>query len=98
MVTESDLEAQRLKTNWTKQFLEQHGWNYIITSYLDKQVSTSTTVTFIEQASLKDLAFLLTLLRVFLQAGFQAQEGGKIGEAIQLVRKSSSIADESDLH
>lgn len=54
-------------------------------------------MTFNEQASLKNLAFLSTLIRVFLQAGFQTQEGG-ISQAIQLVRKSSSIADENDLH
>ena len=53
-------------------------------------------MTFGEQASLKDLAFLMTLLRVFLQAGFEAQ-GGEIGQAINMVRRSSSIQEDSDL-
>jgi len=92
---EVDVEAQKLKANWTKQFLEQHGWNYLLTSFLSKTVSDGASVTFSEQASLKDLVFLSTLLRVFLQAGFQTQESG-IGHAIQLVRKSSSIADDKD--
>lgn len=52
-------------------------------------------MTFGEQASLKDLAFLMTLLRVFLQAGFDAQ-GGDIGQAISMVRRSSSIQEEND--
>jgi len=39
---------------------------------------------------------LLTLLRVFLQAGFNSQQGS-IGQAISLVRKSSSMNDERDL-
>ena len=45
---------------------------------------------------MKDIAFLMTLLRVFLQAGFTSQTEG-IGDAIGLVRKSSSINDENEL-
>ena len=52
-------------------------------------------MTFSEQASLKDVAFLTTLLRVFLQAGFNAKESN-IGGALRLVRKSSRIDEEND--
>lgn len=38
----------------------------------------------------------MTLLRVFLQAGFNTQQG-EIGDAIRLVRKSSSINEESEI-
>ena len=44
---------------------------------------------------MKDVAFRVTLLRVFLQAGFNCQERG-IGQAISLVRKSSQIDDGDD--
>ena len=39
---------------------------------------------------------MVTLLRVFLEAGFKSK-AGDIGQAIRLVRKSSSIGDESEL-
>jgi len=39
-------------------------------SFLGKQVTVADTKSLSEQASLKDVGFLLTLLRVFLQAGF----------------------------
>lgn len=38
----------------------------------------------------------MTLLRVFLEAGFKSQQGD-ISQAMRLVRKSSSIGDEGDL-
>jgi len=37
----------------------------------------------------------MTLIRVFLQAGFNAQ-GGEIGQAINMVRRSSSIIEDSE--
>lgn len=43
------------------------------------------------------MAFLTTLLRVFLQAGFNAQEGGAIGNALSFVRQSSSINKASSI-
>lgn len=55
-----------MKTQWTSKFLEEQGFNFILTSFLSKEVSTADAVTFSEQASLKDVAFLMTLLRVFL--------------------------------
>lgn len=59
-----------LKANWTKLFLEQKGFNYIFSSILSKNVSANACVTFNEQAAQIDTAFLMTLLRVFLKAGF----------------------------
>ena len=75
--------------------MEQRGFNYILASFLGKQVTVNDTKSLSDQASLKDIGFLLTLLRVFLQAGFNAQHGS-IGQAISLVRKSSSIRDDDD--
>ena len=64
--TEEDLEAQRMKTNWTKLFLENDGWNYILEQFLAKEFNSDAATTFTQQARLKDLAFILTLMRVFL--------------------------------
>ena len=61
---------ERLKAEWTRKFLESNGFPYILDSILRKEVSASDAVSFSEQASMKDMAFLMTLLRVFLQAGF----------------------------
>ena len=43
---------------------------------------------------MKDLSFRLTLIRVFLSAGFQSQQEG-IGQAVRFVRQSSSLNDSS---
>jgi len=51
-------------------------------------VTSSDATTFSEQASLKDVAFLMTLLNVFLQAGFQSQQGA-IGDAMRFIRRES---------
>lgn len=69
--SESDDMAQRMRANWTNQFLKHQGWNYILNKFLSKEFNSNAAVTFMEQASLKDLAFRMTLLRVFLLAGFQ---------------------------
>lgn len=45
---ESDAEAQRLKANWTKQFLEHQGWNYIVDSFLAKDINSDVATTFME--------------------------------------------------
>ena len=86
-----------MKTNWTKQFLEQHGFDFILQAFINKPIGgaiDSTVSNFSEVASTKDISFLMTLLRVFLQAGFSSQEGGAIGQAIMFVRKSSSIRND----
>ena len=46
-----DAESERvrkLKANWTKKFLEQEGWNYILNAFLSKEISFAETVTFSE--------------------------------------------------
>lgn len=40
-----------LKANWTKLFLEQKGFNYILSSILSKNVSADACATFSEQAA-----------------------------------------------
>ena len=70
---EAAAERQRvkdLKANWTRKFLEEQGFSFILTSFLGKVANSRDAVTFSEQASVKDVAFRVTLLRVFLQAGF----------------------------
>ena len=87
-----------MKANWTSKFLEQHGFDFILQAFNNKQIGgavDSTLSSFSEIAGTKDISFLMTLLRVFLQAGFSVQEGGAIGQAIMFVRKSSSIRDTS---
>ena len=88
--------TERLKTEWINKFLESDGFSFALNAFLSKEVSSADAVSFSEQTRMKDQAFLMTLLRVFFQAGFSAQSGG-IGDAIGLVRKSSSINDESEL-
>ena len=76
--------------------MEKAGFDYIRDAFLNKDVSSLVGgQSFAQQAQLKDLAFLMTLLRVFLKAGFQSQSGG-IGRAITLSRKSSSIQDNTE--
>ena len=71
MISETEEErTERLKAAWTKSFLESNGFPYVLDSILRKEISTADAVSFSEQGSMKDLAFLMTLLRVFLQAGF----------------------------
>lgn len=75
-VTEAQAEHDRndqLKAQWTVQFVEKQGFNFILSHFLDKQVNSVDTVNFSEQASLKDVSFLITLLNVFLQAGFSTE-------------------------
>ena len=55
-------------------------------------MNNSDAANFSEQASLKDVAFLMTLLNVFLQAGFKSQQGA-IGAAMRFVRKSSRMEE-----
>ena len=72
-VSEAEAEFERndqLKAQWTVQFVEKQGFNFILSHFLEKQVNSVDTVSFSEQASLKDVSFLTTLLNVFLQAGF----------------------------
>ena len=44
--SEEDLEAQRMKTNWTKLFLENNGWNYILEQFLAKDFNSDAATTF----------------------------------------------------
>lgn len=53
-------------------------------------MTSSDATTFSEQASLKDVAFLMTLLNVFLQAGFKSQQGA-IGDAMRFIRRESGV-------
>ena len=69
-MSQEDLEAQQMKTNWTKSFLENDGWDYILDQFYAKELNSEPATSFGQQAGLKDLAFVLTLMRVFLQAGF----------------------------
>ena len=72
-VSEAEAEFERndqLKAQWTVRFVEKQGFNFILSHFLEKQVKSVDTVSFSEQASLKDVSFLMTLLNVFLQAGF----------------------------
>ena len=88
-----EMSDAELKANWTKQFLEQYGFSFILDHFLQKPISAQDGESFSAQASQKDIAFLTTLLSVFLQAGFAVTDS-QIGSSIQLVRKSSSIHDD----
>ena len=86
------LRNEQLKADWTKQFLEKQGFSFVLTHFLEKQVGSDDAVNFSEQASLKDVTFLMTLLNVFLQAGFASSQGDA-DDQVRIVEGSQDQAD-----
>jgi hypothetical protein len=69
---EDEVEDSKLRSNWTKMFLENKGFQYILKVFMEKDLkrdsecSTMFTYTF----ELKHIAFLLKLIRIFMMAAF----------------------------
>jgi len=57
-----------MKSNWTRQFVEQQGIQFVVDKILSMDFSHSNRNSF----ELKDTSFLLTLLRVFIIAAIAA--------------------------
>ena len=77
---EEALEIEKMKLVWTKQFLENGGFQYILKSFLskgdNKDVASGNSMNL--QAQVKDISFLSTLSRVFFTAAFGTLEGNNI--------------------
>ena len=85
---------EKARKEWTKTFLENGGFDYILAQFWTKQVSTNEATTLSDKFELKSISFMLILLRVIMSAAFATDNTTNIGEALALVRKSSSIPSE----
>lgn len=77
-------ESTELRLNWSRNFLEKGGFQYILQKIYSLDVTSQDK---------KQIEFMLTLARVFLTAAFATDTQKDIGQAIRLARKSSSIDD-----
>ena len=51
-------------------FLENGGFNYILDSFKSKKITSEAAITLNDHFVLKNLSFMLTLLRAFMTAAF----------------------------
>ena len=88
----------KARREWTKTFLENGGFNYILGVFKTKTISSEAVNSLNERFELKSLSFMTTLMRVFMTAAFSAGDKSQnVDQAIALVRKSSSVPDEETL-
>ena len=88
-------EQQQLlkaRQNWTKMFLEQGGFTYILTLF-GAMTSSKDANSLNDDFALKNLSFILILLRVFMTAAFSTAQNTQISEAVELVRKHSNVSE-----
>ena len=78
-------------------FLTNGGIQYILQVFMQKEIKNvqSHTLSFKETFELKHIAFLLKLLRIFVMAAFSTGSDEQAYQAVNMLRKSSSI-QESD--
>ena len=87
---DSDNKEERMKLihslrlNWSRNFLERGGFQFIIQQLYALDVTSTDK---------KQTEFMFTLARVFLTAAFETDPQKQIGQAVRLTRKSSSIDD-----
>ena len=79
-------------------FLEQKGFDYILTELMNKNIRCADISTknsqFNETFELKHIAFLLKLLRIFLMAAFSTSNESQVYSVASLVRRSSSFQED----
>ena len=85
------LQLEQLKNNWTKQFVEQHGIQFVVERVLSFDFSSESNHSF----ELKNKSFLLTLLRVFIIAAIAAQPDQDTS-SVSLLRRKSSVRGEAE--
>ena len=56
--------------NWTKNFLEKGGFDYVLQTFLSKEITEENLQ---DKTVLKDLEFSLFLIRVFLNASLPSE-------------------------
>lgn len=86
-----DANLAELRLNWTKNFLNKGGFDYIMSSFIEKEISKDKME---ESEFLCNIEFLLSLMRVFLTAAFSTDKESDISEAVAFVRRSSSVREE----
>ena len=73
---------KQLRSEWTKMFLQHHGFEYILEVFLSKSIAAQMTLSrtlsgldkaFNDTFELKHIAFLLKLLRIFIMAAFSTK-------------------------
>ena len=71
IVISDSKEDEMLKSKWTKMFLENKGFNYILSVFMEKEIQTTSNESKLNEVfELKHIAFLLKLLRIFIMAAF----------------------------
>lgn len=78
-----------LKSNWTKQFVEQQGIQFVVDQVQAAEFSHNTHNSF----ELKNKSFLLTLLRVFIIAAIAGQPNMDTTGSLSVLRRKSSVRD-----
>lgn len=81
-----------LKSNWTKQFVEQQGIPFVVEQVLSLDFGNASQHSF----ELKNKSFLLTLLRVFIIAAIASQPNTDTSDSMQLLRRKSSIRGDAE--
>ena len=61
-----------MKNNWTKQFVEHNGNSFVLTRLLNQEFGKESNAAD-RNFELKNVSFMLTLLRVFIVASIAAQ-------------------------
>ena len=82
---------RELKSKWSDAFLRDGGINFAIEKLLNISAPQGDSAGSL--AALKDIAFFVTLSRVFLTAALSAS-GTSVASAVKIVRKQSSITDD----
>lgn len=63
---------EQMKNNWTKQFVEHNGISFVLTRLLNQEFGKESNAAD-RNFELKNVSFMLTLLRVFIVASIAAQ-------------------------
>lgn len=94
VVTNQD-EDKKLKSEWTKMFLENSGFEYILKIFMEKEIKLSDeTLSTNAHFELKHIAFLLKLLRIFIMAAFSTAADASVFDQAILARRSSNVDDD----
>lgn len=94
-MTDSD-EDKKLKSEWTKMFLEHNGFEYILKTFMEKEIkATEDKLSTNAHFELKHIAFLLKLLRIFIMAAFSTSADASGFDQTALIRRSSNVEEDS---
>jgi hypothetical protein len=86
---------QASKDKWMTAFVEEGGFQYVVNALLNYDMSLVDKDGKQRNFDLKDLSFLMTLMKVFLMAAFEANSEQKFDMPIQ--RKNSNVSVEEEM-